>query len=927
MVSMKPVQAIAFIFCLTAFRVASTREPSEAPPALSTGSVDYQTQIQPLFESRCIKCHGPEKQKSGFRVDQRLLMLKGGDSGRKAIVPGEPGKSHLIELLKSTDDDEVMPPKSEPLAQAQIALLEKWIAEGAVIPGQMDTVANVASHLWSLKPVARPKVPLVAAAKTPIDAFLLQKLGENKLVYNGTADSRSLIRRASVVLTGLEPTPERVDRFLIESKVDSHAAYIALVDEMLASPHFGERWAQHWLDVIRWAETNGSEANLYRKNAWIYRDYVIRAFNENRPYDQFVRDQLAGDQTGNGDATGFLVAGPHVPVATVGQEPAAIRQARADRMDEIMQTVGASILGVTIGCARCHNHKFDPISIQDYYSMSAVFQGVEFGGRLPEFADEHPRKKRADQLYTEMSRRRTTLREGAGQWVENWGGFMELQFPATTTKALRIEFTTPSVSVDELQVFGPAEPNRNLALFSEAPRLLTDEAMVQLRGGLKNANDGEFGTNQWRSKAPQGSQEKPWVEIHFPEQHKVSRFRLSSNREYYFETDYLDGGGGGKLPGFTLKALQADGTWKEFGKTAWADQLVKRDPKLKEASDQLHELISTMAEEGPRHSFVARFQKPVVTHVLSRGSPENPAGEVTPAGFAVLKGDLGLKSDTPDAERRTRFAEWLTRPEHPLTARVFVNRVWHHVFGAGIVTTTADFGKAGAQPSHPELLDYLAAEFVSPHTKGMKPWGIKDMIRHLVLTEAFQQSSAPREDALHTDAGNSLLWRYSPQRVEAEVIRDSVLQASGKLDTTLGGRSFRIHDVKKTYAQWRVVDNHGPETWRRMIYQERMRRVDDRIFTAFDFPDCGQVSPKRPVSTTPLQALNLMNSDFVVQQSEFIAERARDGATDDTAAIRRVFELLLTRQPTADELTACKQTKLELVCRSLINSNEFAFLP
>jgi hypothetical protein len=290
-----------------------------------------------------------------------------------------------------------------------------------------------------------------------------------------------------------------------------------------------------------------------------------------------------------------------------------------------------------------------------------------------------------------------------------------------------------------------------------------------------------------------------------------------------------------------------------------------------------------------------------------------------PAGFAILKGDLGLDSNTPDAERRKRFAEWITRPEQPLTARVFVNRVWHHIFGAGIVPTTADFGKAGAPPSHPELLDYLASEFVNPQDSNAKPWDIKDLIRRLVLTDAFRQSSAPREDGLHADAGNALLWRYSPQRVEAEVIRDSVLLASGKLDPTLGGRSFRIHNEKKTYAQWQVIDNHGPDTWRRMIYQERMRRVDDRIFTAFDFPDCGQVSPKRPVSTTPLQALNLMNSDFVVEQSQFIAERA--------GSVTRAFELLLSRQPTAEELDACQGTKLDLVCRSLINSNEFAFLP
>ena len=243
---------------------------------------------------------------------------------------------------------------------------------------------------------------------------------------------------------------------------DSEQAYAALVDRLLASPHFGERWAQHWLDVIRWAETNGSEANLYRKNAWIYRDYVVRAFNEDKPYDQFVREQIAGDSLGVGEATGFLVAGPHVPAATVGREPTAIRQARADRMDEIMQTVGASIMGVTIGCARCHNHKFDPISIKDYYSMTGVFQDVEFGSRFPEFSPDHPRRQRGEALWKEIAKQRRILRE-LGGWEENWGAFREMHFKPITTKAIRIRFKMTNVGLDELEVFGPEDRSENLA--------------------------------------------------------------------------------------------------------------------------------------------------------------------------------------------------------------------------------------------------------------------------------------------------------------------------------------------------------------------------------------------------------------------------------------------------------------------------------
>jgi hypothetical protein len=909
-----------------------------APLRETSAAVDFAKDIQPLLTKRCLDCHGPDKQKSEFRVDQRAVMLIGGDSGLKGIVPGDPGKSHLIELIKSADEDEIMPPKGDPLTKDQIALLEKWITEGAVVPGQMNAVVEVKSDLWSLKPVKRPAVPEQRGAKTPIDAFLLQKLTEKNLAYNSAADARSLILRASVVLTGLEPTPERVAKFLTDSKTDADAAYTALVEDLLASPHFGERWAQHWLDVIRWAESNGSEANLYRKNAWIYRDYVIRAFNEDKPYDQFVRDQLAGDQTGNGEATGFLVAGPHVPAATVGREPTAIRQARADRMDEIMQTVGASMLGMTVGCARCHNHKFDPVTIQDYYSLTAVFQGVEFGGRRPELSKDHPRVQRANELYPQLNQERKILREGVGFWEEDNGGYTDMVFPNTTTQALRIEFDRPQTFIDELEVFGTKDFKENLATARAGTKLVEDPAMADPGAKVERANDGEYGTMMWKSKAPAGSKTKPWVEIHFTVAQEVNRFRFSSNREYYFETDYLDNGnkspsGKSNFPGYRILAQQADGTWKEVASTQQARAALKKDATLKAASERLHEGLLTLAEEGPRHSFVARFEKPTVTHVLSRGSPENPADEVMPAGFAILKGDLGLDSSSPDAERRKRFAEWLTRPEQPLTARVFVNRIWHHIFGVGIVPTTADFGKAGAPPSHPELLDYLAAEFVKPEVKGAKPWGMKDLIRSLVLTDAFRQSSAPREDGLHADAGDALLWRFAPQRMEAEVIRDSVLQASGKLDPTLGGRSFRIHNEKKTYAQWQVIDNHGPATWRRMIYQERMRRVDDHIFTAFDFPDCGQVSPKRPVSTTPLQALNLMNSDFVVEQSQFIAERALSDAGKGNlpAAVKRCFQLLLARDPDADELAAslevAKTTGLQLVCRSLINANEFAFLP
>jgi len=894
-------------------------------------AVDFETGILPIFEEHCLDCHGPDEQKSEFRVDQRAVMLRGGDSGLAALVPGDSAGSYLLEVIDGSDPDMIMPPKGDPLSGEQVALIKQWIEEGANWPGQMDVEIKETTDLWSFQPVVRPDVP-GGGERGVVDSFLEVKLKEAGLEANSTAEPRALIRRVSIVLTGLPPRPERVTAFEKEYAADSEAAYAGLVDELMASPHFGERWAQHWLDVIRWAETNGSEANLYRKNAWIYRDYVVRAFNEDLPYDQFVTEQLAGDQMGVGEATGFLVAGPHVPAATVGREPTAIRQARADRMDEIMQTVGASMLGVTVSCARCHNHKFDPISIKDYYSLTAVFQGVEFGGRWPEYGDDHPRQHRAKEIRAEMSKERNKLREGAGQWQENWGGYTEMFFPPTKTQALRVEFDRANIGVDELQVYGPADFSENLALASTGTKLIDDKNQTKAGNDAWKANDGEFGTMAWRTAIAKGSKERPWIEIHFPEEKEVNRFRYSSNREYYFETDYLLQNGVGQFSGFKISARQPDGTWKELGKTGWANELLKRDPELKKASERLHEHIALLQEEGPRHSFVGSFIKPVVSKVFHRGSPENPRDEVVPSGFSILKGDLGLDSKTPEAQRRLAFAEWITQPDHPLTARVMVNRIWHHLFGSGIVPTAGDFGFAGAQPTHPELLDWLAAEFVEPTLSESTPWSMKRMIRLLVMSEAFRRSSLPSDAGLQADAGSALLWRYPPQRVEAEVIRDGILQASGKLDPTIGGRSFRIHNEKKTYAQWQVVDNHGPETWRRMIYQERMRRVDDQMFTAFDFPDCGQVRAKRPVSTTPLQALNLMNSDFVVEQSEFIAGRALGETGDDLKeAVKRAFELLLTRQPDAAELAACVEIaeaqSLAVICRSLINSNEYAFLP
>ncbi|TWU57636.1 DUF1553 domain-containing protein [Rubripirellula reticaptiva] len=891
---------------------------------LQASEIDFNDDVLPILEEHCLHCHGEDEQESGLRLDMRGRMLRGGDSGLAALVPSHPEKSYLIDVVNHVDEETAMPPDEDKIPAEQIEILTRWIKQGADWPGQMDQVAEDEVDHWSFLPMQ------TAFDHNSIDQFLESKLGEAGLTFNRAADPRSLIRRASIVLTGIAPTPKRSDDFVAAFAVDADAAYDALVDELLASDHFGERWAQHWLDVIRWAETNGSESNLYRKNAWMYRDYVVRSFNQDKPYNLFIREQLAGDVMGAGDATGFMVAGPHVPSATVGAEETAIRQARADRIDEVLQTVGASVMGVTIGCARCHNHKFDPISIQDYYAMSAAFQDVEFGSRYPELSPEHPRVVREQELRRELNELRGQMRAPGWAWKEDWQGYQEIHFQPKTTREIRVSFDNGWVNADELEIIEAKGGGQNVAQRSFGTVVRGNPATLVDGKPAAKLTDGVFGTKGWIAKSPPKSKERPWVEFEFPEPVTVSTIRISTNREDFLETDYLNGMNKANYGEFKIELRDDEGNWKAFASTAEMQKRKSGKEKRQDLQSKMQDVISELLVQGPQPAFLATFIEPVETFVLLRGSPETPHGKVDAAGPKQLGGTLDLMPDAPGPQRRAALADWLVDPSNPLTPRVMVNRIWHHTFGSGIVSTPSDFGKAGAPPTHPELLDWLANQFIDPSQQ--TPWSVKRMIRMMVLSRAFRQSSEPEKDGLSKDASAQLLWRYPPRRVEAEVIRDSILQATGRLDESIGGPSYRIHNVKARYAQWEVVDNHSDQTWRRMLYQERMRRVDDHMFTAFDFPDCGQIKAKRPVSTTPLQALNLMNSDFVVEQAAFLAARAKREAGNDTSAqVTRCFELLLARKPTEEEaeeaIDFAKQQSLALLCRTLINTNEFAFLP
>ncbi|MEM6689381.1 MAG: PSD1 and planctomycete cytochrome C domain-containing protein [Planctomycetota bacterium] len=922
-------------------------------------AVDFETQIKSIFQDNCLDCHGVEFQESGFRADNRWDLVDGGDSGEAGIVPGDPDQSYLIEVLTTDDEDLSMPYGDDHLTDTQINLIRRWIAEGAIWPGQMEAREEEEVTLWSLQPIERSDIPEALdghVRHNDIDRFLQCAMSEKGLLPSKPATPRDLLRRLSVTLTGFYPSPKELVDF--EKAFHDHpdAAYEAAVDRLLASPHFGERWAQHWLDVIRWGETTGGEANLYRKYAWPYRDYVIDAFNEDLPYDQFVREQLAGDVLGAPMATGYLVAGPNIPKSSMGNRVEDHMIARGNRLDQTIQTISASVLGMTVGCARCHDHKFDPISIEDYYSMKAVFEDLEYEPRIPEYPEDHPRVIADRRLRHEVDELRSSLH--GSTWIEDWGAFQQVRFPETKTNTVRITFWADRVVLDEIEILDAK--GRNLLLYEDFELTAIDQGRTANRPN-KSLVDGAYGG--WRSfqvnlkdmnKRDPSNKLQPWIEISFKESQEIAAINLSQNREYFYLSPY-DDYPPQPIRFFNVEVEEGAGlkpiaNWFAFQKR------LKSDASLKATLDEIQKKISLLNKTGLKPMFIGNFVKPEDdlrsvkrsstdlssatgyisilafpgdTQVLKRGDVTTPGEVVQPSGLSVIDGGLELETNYPNPERRVEFAAWLTSPSHPLTPRVMVNRIWHHVFGRGLVSTGSDFGQAGAKPDHPELLDWLANEFVSPED-GREPWSVKRMIKLMVMSHAFRQSSEPNAKHIAIDSDSVYLWRYKPRRVSAEVIRDNILRVTGRLSGQIGGRGFNIYGPKKQFGHWHMKDNYSEFTWRRLIYQDRMRRTDDELFSVFDLPDCGQIRDKRAISTTPLQALNLLNSEFIISQSEYLASELAEHSDDPEIQIERCFELLFGRSPSEVEQAACFEIAasdgLAVVCRALFNTNEFTLL-
>jgi mono/diheme cytochrome c family protein len=934
----------------------SEATPDEASPPQSTevAHVDFARDIQPIFAAHCADCHGAGLQENNYRLDVREVAWKGGDSGLIAVVPGKPQDSRLMHVIEGTDEDGVtMPPDgSEPLSDQQRQTVRRWIEQGAVWPDELAGSADEAptTDHWAFQPIRALDPPDHGSpwVMNGVDAFVLERLRAEGLEPSEEATRSVLIRRLYLDLLGLPPTPEEVEAFVQDERPD---AYQRVVQHVLGSPHYGERWARHWLDVIRFGESHGFETNPERPNAYHFRDYVIDALNRDKPYDQFVREQIAGDSLGADVATGFLVAGAYDQVKSPDINLTLMQ--RQDELADIINTTGTAFLGLTVGCARCHNHKFDPILQSDYYSMQAVFAGVQHGERamnvpVSEEAQQRLTEQRA--RIAELSQQIEKLRTVAAQVSQ--GATETLREPVNSQKNVEqfdpvparfVRFVILQTAgggepcIDELEVIaeepGPDGQPVNVALASLGAKVTASGTLPGYPiHQLEHLNDGKYGnSHSWIAD----TSDTGWVEVELPAEVRISQVIWGRDRQQQFRDRVA--------ANYRVEVAVERDQWQLVASAADRQPyggdssdayafLERLPPEQKAAAEAVRDELKAAQSELSRWeaatlptAYIGTFRDPEPTYRLYRGDPMAKREQVPPDAIRVM-GSLDLPMDTPERERRLALAQWVTSPTNPLTARVIVNRVWYYHFGTGIVPTPSDFGAAGVPPSHPELLDWLAHGLIE------NDWSLKWLHRTILMSRTYRQSSAPREDGLAKDASARLLWRFPPRRLEAEAIRDCILAASGSLNLQAGGPGFNPFDVKKeTVHHYFPKTNWGPNEWRRMIYMTKIRQEQDAVFGVFDCPDGGQVIPVRSRSTTPLQALNLLNSSFLLQQSEILAERLKREAGQETAAqVQTAFRLMFHRAPADEELELAtaliRDHGLDAFCRAMLNANEFLFL-
>lgn len=921
------------------------------------GSVDFVRDVRPILQKHCYACHGPGKQKSGLRLDIKAAALAGGESHGPLVSPGEPNNSPLIELVTSHDPQVRMPPEGRGLAESELAILQRWVQEGAVWPEGVDlAVLEDRRQHWSFQPVDSPTPPEVRDthwARSSIDRFILARLESVGLEPSPETDRVTWLRRVCLDLTGLPPTPALVQQFLRSTAED---AYERVVDQLLQSPRYGERWAQHWLDVVRYADTHGFEVNTERPNAWPYRDYVIEAFNNDTPYDQFVREQMVGDAHGQDTATGFLITASVLLPGQIGKDEPSIRLARQDAIDEIVVNIGSTFLGLSVGCARCHDHKFDPITAKEYYGMQAFVAGVEYGERelystaaqqrrqelqrlrerltsideelakLEPFATVHAS---SNETATENMRRPSSPARAAVNARRNTDRIV----PTTTQQVRLVIEKTNSLEpcLDELEVFD--EQGRNIALATFGTRVQSSgDNISPNRHELRFVNDGQYGNHRsWMSNEVG----KGWVALEFDQPRTIHRVVWGRDRlgEYAdrlaieYRIEIRDASGWKTVAShhdrLAFQSAKTEPNATEISTAGLSPQEVASAQQLRTDRKGVQAAISLA--ESETKAFAGIFRSPDKIHVLYRGDPEQPKEPVPPSALSIL-GHFSLPLDAPENDRRQALSGWLASHDNPLTARVMVNRIWQGHFGVGLVETASDFGRTGSKPSHPELLDWLATQLMR------SGWSMKQLHRLIILSATYRQSSRHREVAAGMDADNRWLWKFPTRRLEAECMRDSMLFVSGQLNLEMYGRGFDLFDKRGGLTGFNPRESFGSEGLRRMIYAHKVRREREGVFGAFDCPDAGQSTARRRESTTPIQALNLFNSRFTLDQSLAFSKHVQ-GLSGNAIEkqIVAVYRTALSRDPSDQELSECRlvvqEFGLETLCRVIFNSNEFLFVP
>ncbi len=771
----------AILFLTGAASISSAAEPTR------DGSEFFEKKIRPVLTDRCYACHSADakKIKGGFLLDSRAGLLKGGDTG-PAIIPGDIEKSLLIKAVRYTDADLQMPPKKQ-LTPEQIADLEAWVKMGAPDPRTNATVQvtnkyQTTTNHWSFFPVKDLRPPSVknkSWVKSPVDSFILAKIEAKNLSPAPPADKRTLIRRATFDLTGLPPTPKEVDDFLADK---SAKAFEKVVNRLLASPAYGERWGRHWLDVARYADTSGCNSDYPVPSAYKYRNYVINSFNADKPYDEFLREQIAGDllpakndadHYENVIATGYLAISRRF-----GSRNAEFHLTIEDTIDSL----GKGILGLSTGCARCHDHKFDPIPTKDYYALYGIFSSTRYA------------------------------------------------FPGTEIFKHPKDFTL-LVSTEQ------------------------NDDIRRREGEIENL-DNE-------------------IESLDGEKMKLTRTMLRTDPENTV-TNELDA------------------------------QLIEVKAKLEDDRTKLRKLENRMPQVEKAYAVVDA--KPADVKIQRKGNP-NDLGEKVPRGFLQVLGGQTLGTNTTGSGR-LELAKWLTDPKNPLTARVFVNRIWEHHFGRGIVKTPNDFGTRGEAPTHPELLDFLAARFVEGG------WSIKKMHRLIMLSSAYQMSCMENPQTTTIDPNNDLYFHFNRRRLDAEEVRDAILATSGALD-----RKMPAAHPFAPEKDWRYTQ-HTPfvavyESNHRSIYLMQQRFRKHPFLSMFDGADTNVTTDNRPQSNTPLQALWMMNDPFVHEQADKFAVRVGMVFRNDPQRIDYAYKLSLGRPATSEEIKTSAEYLTE--CRKEIN--------